>query len=392
MSDTYLNSDGSLSTSFAAGSPVTADYINELNKRVNSVTDGIIMGIKRNVASTSPDWTRTDDSIGKTFSASVGSTAGSSDFDTMPIYKDIKRVTLVTGDVMVQIPKFYFQRYVSDGVEYIRISALPKEGFILHPAFNRPDGVKDYIYVGAYKTGTGHMSKSGLEPLVSITRATFRTNAHSKGAGWAIIDLATISAIQMLIVVEIASNDSQGKIGRGICDNSWNNGTSPVTITAGLADGVAKLTGRTSGTNGTTAQVIWRGIEAFWGTVWEWFDGLNVKDGAYYYCNDIDAMADDTETNYEKLGFSIGTSFSGSYIKQNGMDDIHPGILLPSDANASASTYFCDGLWTATGWRVALRGGSWSVGSLAGLWSLLVYYAASFTGSGSGSRLLYIPS
>lgn len=384
MSNEYINADGSLTTSFAAGSKMTADYFNEVDRRLNAVTDGIVMGIKRTISSTSPDWTRTDDAIGKSFSASVGSTAGSSDFDSMPIYKDIKRVTLSTGDVMVQIPKFYFRRYVEDGIEYIKISRCEKEDFVLHPAFNRPDGIKDFIYIGAYKTGTGNVSKSGLAPLVNLKRSDCRTNAHSKGAGWAILDLATLSAIQMLITVEIASNDSQTLIGRGYCDGN------SAAINTGSCDGVANLTGRAAGTNGKT-DVVWRGIEGFWGNVWEWFDGLNVNEGAFYYCNDISAMADDTATNYQKLAFSIATNLSGSYIKTMGFDESQPGILLPETAAGSASTYYCDGLWSSTGWRVAVRGGGWADGSFDGLWFLFVDNTSSNADAYIGSRLLFIP-
>ena len=89
-----------------------------------------VYGIQRSVSSSSPAWTRTDDSTNYTAIASVGSTAGHSDFDGKPIYSAIQRTTIGT-DVMVQIPKFWFYRMVADGVETIKISNKPLEGGII---------------------------------------------------------------------------------------------------------------------------------------------------------------------------------------------------------------------------------------------------------------------
>ena len=55
------------------------------------------------------------------------------------------------------------------------------EGFKVHPAFKKGDTEIDYFEVGAYKTTAGHFSKSGLAPLVNITRDNFRSFAKIKG-------------------------------------------------------------------------------------------------------------------------------------------------------------------------------------------------------------------
>ena len=83
-----------------------------------------------------------------------------------------------------------------------------------------------------------------------------------------LIDIAAVSAIQMLMLVEFADNNVQNKIGRGYCDG--NSGS----LRTGSCDSVPNLTGRPSGTDGKTG-VVYRGIEDFWGNVWEWVDGVN---------------------------------------------------------------------------------------------------------------------
>ena len=218
-----------------------------------------IYGISRNVTSSSPAWARTDDAIGLTATASVGTSAGSSDFDNCAPWSGMTRETLSTGDVMVKIPKFWYRRYKEDDIEYIKIADKATTGFTLHPLFNHAGVESDCAYVGAYKTSGNNKSVSGAS-LTGQTRATFRTNAKAKGTGWSLIDIAAVSAIQMLCMVEFATNNVQSAIGRGYCDR--NN----AALSTGSCDSVANLTGRPAGTDGKTG-VVYRGIEDFWGNV-----------------------------------------------------------------------------------------------------------------------------
>ena len=346
-----------------------------------------IYGISRDITNSSPAWARTDKAVGMTATATVGTVAGSSDFDNCYPWSGIARETLSTGDVMVKIPKFYFQRYREGNIEYIRIADKATNGFTLHPAFNHGGVEKDYLYVGAYKTTSGNKSISGVRPLVNQTRAIMRSNAKAKGTGWGIIDIAALSAIQMLILVEFANNDVQSVIGRGYCDNNSR------ALSTGTCDNVSGLTGRPAGTDGFV-DVVWRGIEGPWGNVWEWVDGVNWNSGTYYVCNDPTKYADDTSANYTALSFRGATNWSSSYITQEGLDTgSNPHVMLPSAAGSgSATTYDCDACWSSTGRRVFLHGGYWNDGSFCGLFAADLFDDSSISNSIIGSRLLYIPS
>ena len=346
-----------------------------------------IYGISRDITSSSPAWARTDDSVGKTATASVGTIAGSSDFNNCYPWSGIVRETLSTGDVMVKIPKFWYRRYRSGNVEYLKIADKATSGFTLHPAFNRSGVAKDYIYVGAYKTASGNKSASGVSPLVRQTRATMRSNAKAKGTGWGIIDIAVLSAIQMLILVEFADNNVQSVIGRGYCDGNSS------ALSTGTCNNVSGLTGRPAGTDGKV-DVVWRGIEGLWGNVWEWVDGVNWNGGTYYVCNDPSKYADDTTTNYTALSFEGATNWSASYITQEGLDaGSNPHVMLPSAADGgSETTYDCDACWSYAGWHVLRRSGRWDRGSWCGLFTAYLDCDSSTEAADSGSRLLYIPT
>lgn len=348
-----------------------------------------IYGISRDITASSPVWARTDDAVGMTATASVGTTAGTSSFDSCYPWSEIRRETLSTGDVMVKIPKFYFQRYREGNIEHIRIADKKTAGFDLHPAFNHAGVEVNHIYVGAYKTSSNNKSVSGAKPTVDQERATFRTNAKAKGAGWSLWDIAALSAIQMLMLVEFATNNMQTAIGRGYCDST----SAGTRINTGSTNSVANLTGRPAGTNGLV-DVVWRGIEGLWGNIWEWVDGVNWNDGTYYVCNDPSKYADDTATNYTALSFKGATNWSASYITEEGLDTgNNEHVMLPAAAGSgSESTYDCDACWSNTGWRVFHHGGLWNDGSMCGLFAVSFGATSSLSGAFFGSRLLYIPS
>jgi hypothetical protein len=346
-----------------------------------------VYGIQRDITDPSPQWERTGAAVGFTATASVGDDAGKSDFDNVYPWSGMVRETLSTGDVMVKIPAFYFRRYRVDNMEHIEITENLLEGFTLHPAFNHADVPKDRVYVGAYKTSSNNKSVSGATPQVSQTRATMRTNAKAKGTGWWMWDIAAVSAIQMLYLVEYATNDSQAVIGRGWCDING------AALSIGSCDSVPNLTGRPSGTDGIT-DVVYRGIEGIWGNVWEFVDGVNFYNGTYYVCNNLSKYADDTASNYTELSYNGRTNWTDAFITQEGIDDgnnVH--VILPSAAESgSATTYECDHCRSSTGWVIFLHGGDWSAASGAGIFQWYFAANSSFAYKTVGSRLMYIPS
>ena len=343
-----------------------------------------IYGIKRDVTNSSPAWTRTDEAVGMTAKASVGTVAGSSDFSKCMPWKGMVRENVGT-DVMVKIPKFYYKRYKEGNTEFIKIANGKKEGFSVHPLFKHAGVEKDFAYIGAYKTSSNNKSVSGANPQVSQTRAVMRNNAKNKGAGWGLMDIAALSAVQMLFLVEYATNDSQKAIGRGYCDGNSN------SLRSGTCNNVPNLTGRPAGTDGKV-DVVYRGIEGIWGNVREWVDGVNFNGKTPYVCNDPSKYKDDTSTGYTKLSYSLGSS--GGYISQEGLDTgTNEHVMLPSATSGSETTHYCDYEYApGSGWYVLNVSGDWSDGSYCGLFYAACNYGSSASGSNLGSRLLYIPS
>lgn len=367
---------------------IVVDFNGDGVYELEAETVSDVYGIARDITASSPEWARTDGSRRFVAKASVGTVAGASDFDNIYPWSEMKRVTLDSGDVMVRIPKFYYGRYRNGNIERIQISGRADVGLTLHPAFNHAGVEQDCIYVGAYKSTAKESmlwSLPNSTPYTNITRGNSRISSKARGAGWGLLDISTLSAIQMLYLVEFANNNSQAMIGRGYCDGN------SAAINTGSCDTVPNLTGRPAGTDGKT-DIVYRGIEGLWGNIWEFVDGVNWN-GSIYVCNDPSKYADDTTSNYSLLSYTGATNWNGVYIKEMGVDTTgHSHIMLPvTAASASESTYICDAIWTTTGWRVCIHGGDWTSLSRAGLFTVDIIRSASLASQYFGSRLIYIP-
>ena len=328
-------------------------------------------------------------------SPAVGTGSGSSPFDNYAPWKDMDEYNIVNNavsyrkgasgfsrsnyDTMVYIPTFYFKivKDTSAKKMYFYVSNGAISGFTLHPGSNS--------YIGRYHTGnsSGYVSKTGLAAVASITRATARTNSHSKGAKWWQWGVFQWLAVQLLYLVEFADFNSQAKIGNG---RAYSSGTGQ---NSGGTDSMTYHTGRASGTE-NQQPVQYRHIENIWGNYRNFVDGINFSDRKAYVCTDPSKWADDTATNYTDAGLTLP---SDGYIKELGVSSSFPWLLLPTASGGSETTYVPDYVASNTGWRVAGVAGGYNT-SLPGNYGMF-YFNGNFASSGTsavlGSRLLFLP-
>lgn len=303
------------------------------------------------------------------------------------------------GQVMVEIPKFYF-RFEFEGNKRIwKVSDLPIAGYQLHPAFFKNGKIVDYRYMGAYHAcvyddsadtyiaglnldeNIGNVdlgndklaSVSGIYPMVGLERYEFRALAANRGAGWRQQDFWLISAVQMLYLVEYGDFNSQANLGDGNVNGSYtgsssNQNDSPQTV-AGASNGFGNASTDGSqpsaGSKPGTAYMSYRGIENFYGNCWSLVDGVNISvgtSGTWYVNNDDTTFADNTATNYELIADSMP---SDGYVT-----DIvnEAGAFIPASTGGSSSTFLANSFYDDNGNtnRVPRFGGHAGDGSRAG--------------------------
>ena len=303
------------------------------------------------------------------------------------------------GQVMVEIPKFYYKHSMSGNVHSWEISEMPLSGYAVHPAFLKNGVEVDHRYFGAYEASSASStmgSASGTTPAASKTRTTFRTEASARGTGWRQVEYYLHSAIQLLYLVEYQDFNSQEMIGEGrttLSGGSWDTSSYIGISGKSNADGNG-TNSNDSSTLGGDAYMTYRGIENWYGNMWEMRDGWTVNDVSssqlimYATNNDAD-FADTGSTNMTVIYDDTSPHASGGYI--SGLADISNGFIGNAMSGAS-NTYVGDYYWQyagGSGWSLPVVGATASGGSPAGAFALAVNSASSSSSADGSSRLAF---
>ena len=331
--------------------------------------------------------------------------------------------------VMVEQPKFYYKVVplnvekkhkggITRKVRYY-VSDTPKAGFKLHPAFVENGNENEKIYVAAFEgslydasaavyiwddsqvadfTADMLSSIANAKPLSGLTQSATRANvrklAEKRGSGWEQAYAATVSASQMLMLIEYASFNMQSCIGNGAVsktDDGATNMSEPTgtTINLGNASGVA------ANFNGIQ-MISYRGEENFWGNIWGWVDGINqymdatTHEGTIYIADHT--FTDDIGTGaYEDAG--IIAVFGDGYVSAFCYSEKYDWLFIPGELLGNTALPVGDYCWNGnTGWRVAILGAWWSHGLAAGAFCWGLANASSYRYRDFGGRLVYVPS
>lgn len=352
-------------------------------------------------------------------------------------YSETGKLTFAVGDfsagtivqTMVEQPRFYYKvvplllEKIADGDGYhmrkarYYVTDTPHAGFKLHPAFIQNGVEKDKIYLSAFEGSLWDASASAYilddsqvadfsnDMLCSIanakpisgltqtlTRANLRALAQKRGAGWESQYCATVSATQMLMLIEYAALNMQSAIGRGAVDKTDDGATNMAEPT-----GATTLLGNASGTanNANGIQfVTYRGEENLWGNIWKFVDGMNINAKGIHklYVADHD-FADSVITGaYKDTGITLAKA--DGYISAFGYVEEFDWLMVTSETVGNSSLPVGDYFYQNNaydGVMVALLGGSWDNSANAGPWYWNVGNAPSYRNRDIGGRPVYIP-
>ena len=356
------------------------------------------------------------------------------------------------GQVMVYQPKFY---YLVCPLEYDKqetgygyhlrkanyyVSETQRAGFKLHPAFYDKNGNEvDYILMSAYEgciydtSANAYLkndeqvmdaskdkfsSIAGARPASGVSQNLTRPNieqmAKNRGEGWHSFGIKTASMEQLLMIVEMGMMNLQTAIGQGVVNLPWTTGSDTTSSYAGatgstssLGNGTGRATETTTyeggvATNNTAdgkTSICYRGVENFWGNIWKFAYGVNIwgngkmAGGMPYICSDFNYAEGKNTDNYEGAGFTV-TPKEG-YISAMGYSTKYDWLFIASECLGNSSLPVGDYTWITqnlNGYRIALLGGGWSVGSDAGgfCWNLNNGVGARYRKI--GGRLVYVPT
>ena len=328
--------------------------------------------------------------------------------------------------VMVEQPKFYYKVVplkiekrrkggITRKVRYY-VSDTPKAGFKLHPAFIESGKENEKIYLAAFE-GSLYDSSAGAyilddsqvadfandilcsianaKPLSGLTqnatRANIRKLAEKRGTGWEQSTVQTVSASQMLMLIEYASFNMQTAIGQGAV-NKTDDGATSMTENTGASVTLGDSSG--SVVNSNNIQIVsYRGEENFWGNIWTWVDGINENTDTttlecLVYIADHNFTDDTGATPYEDAG--IIAAHGNGYVSAFCYSEEFDWLFIPGELLGNTAIPVGDHCWNAnTGWRVAMLGAGWNGGWNAGAFCWGLYSASSDRIRIIGGRVVY---
>lgn len=356
------------------------------------------------------------------------------------------------GQVMVYQPKFYYLvcpvEYdpIDTGIGYhlrkanYYVSEKPRAGFRLHPAFYDASGNEiDYFLTSAYEgsiydasasayllndeqvmnTGEDKFSSiAGARPASgssqNLTRPNIEAMAQNRGTNWHGDLIKQVSAEQMLMIIEMGMMNLQTAIAQGVVSLPWTTGSDTTSSYAAATGSTASLgngTGRAEKTttyeggvakeytvDGKTS-VCWRGKENFWGNIWKFVYGINIwgngkmGGGQPYICSDFSFAESKNSGNYEPAGFTV-TNANG-YISAMGYSTACDWLFIASECLGNSSLPVGDYTYITVnlnGYRIALLGGSWVNGGIAGGFCWYLNSGVGNRDRDIGGRLVYIPT
>lgn len=271
-------------------------------------------------------------------------------------------ITGADGQVMIRVPRhWWLQEYVG-GKHRFWVSPYPVKGYHeftggyigKYGATMYDDGTSAYVdgdgNGGADIANDVLASISGKKPWSKETRTDFRTLAENRGTGWHLLGNRIYSAVVRLMIIEFGTLNMQEAISEGNSKfAAWVFATCIGATGKSNTDG--EISNGQSTTNGNIGDYVsYRGIEDIFGNLWQFLDGVNVKNveadlASYLWlCNEYANYADDVETNYTKSGELALLDGYGANLIQNINDK---GGLFPSAVGGSSTTKLTDYFLTA---------------------------------------------
>lgn len=352
------------------------------------------------------------------------------------------------GDVFTHVPKTYWKIYQEDDYDYVLLADYPKAGFMEVDGFfaGRYNGavVDDVLHtysglvpttnktIGAFRTlanalgdnfsqldwryfvlqmlylveyanynsqtmlGNGVMNRKYLKTLIAESNTNRVVIGSASGyyvgqiirigtsdGGTQIADARKITAIEPYDDGTITG--SEITFDGAAVNIAVDNFVCTMAQITGQCDALGMKSGCLN--NDGYHSMIYRGIENIFANIWQWVDGINIKDHLAYICKDHSKYASDKfDGDYKPLAYT--NCDTNGNPKTLGLDVDEPFFRFPTAIGGGTSTYMCDYYWQNTGNMVALVGGLFYNGAIDGLWSWYLGNTSSHANWCIGARVL----
>ena len=285
-------------------------------------------------------------------------------------------------DVFMRLP-FFFTRVSQYATDKIKIEfAFDPNQTVTTTA--QPDGSGWRQWGGndligkyeAYETNNMTYSKSGVDSTGSVSQANMKSHARARGTGFTLVKWRHQNLMAILFYAYYGHTNCQTLIGRGA--NAYNGSTR----TTGLKNSLG-MTDTTSA-NGNTDNIVFWGLENWWGCKYEWVDNVVVNAGTWI-------ITEDDGTTRTLTGGTDVMAAAGSWVYPSKfvLNDDLDVIGASGQTGGSDSTGYCDGQYIANQSSSVVARSCTYADAEGGVAFVGAGSNSSYTGTYRGSRLAF---
>lgn len=242
-------------------------------------------------------------------------------------------------------------------------------------------------FVGCYQGSVGADGALHSRPNVNVTTSktmtAFWDAAQVLGTDWGLMNYVDHQKMILMHLLKFGTANSDNTMGTGLNSDpsggNWYNYKTGSCAQMGIHTGAMPHVD-----NNAFKQCHLFGVEGLAGGSWEFRPGIRF-DGQrciVYEGNIVSNTAEGREFLRD-----AGLNLSASYIKQMALGEHFD--VIPTVGGGSASTYWCDGAWSASGGQLLLVGGRSHSGSSCGLSAATSHRGFSYSYSYIGARLSF---
>ena len=156
---------------------------------------------------------------------------------------------------------------------------------------------------------------------------------------------------------------------------------------SGFSSGIVAKSGSLVSNSSGLYPCMYRGVENPWGSVYQFIDGVNIKNLQAWVCRTPANYASNLfAAPYVQLGYANANA--DGYPTQMGFDSANPFVEFPIAIGGALNTYYSDYYYQAAGQQIALLGGRWFSGTSAGVTYWYSRYASFDADLSFGGRLI----
>ena len=286
--------------------------------------------------------------------------------------------TLTSWDnVMIAFPRLWIKMSKSWTQVTLSITNDPNAEWFQYYAHTKWTDAKDVLYLWAYKMSSWYKSLSWKAPLVSQTRATFRSwvkSAYDSSAWtnrYSQITWYPRNFINALYMMKYWNPDSQSVVGQWYTwwsakvNTWWTNSQTNATYW--------------TTSNTTQARLFW--LEDWWGNAYEWMDGC-------YFNSSTELTVDKTNNVFQDSDYTTNL-WATPYWYMSAIAWTNDGMFENKSVSGwSSSTYYTDYCYASAS-CVLLAGGRNNDGGQAGVFRIYGN-STSYSWNTTGSRLMFL--